>query len=428
MFKKYIQKKLETYIVRYFKKHPEVKLVVVAGSVGKTSTKVAIATVLAQKYRVALHEGNHNTHLSAPLAILGVEYPENVKSVGAWLSVFRAAKKRINEPTGTDVIIQELGVDRLGDMAKFARYLHADIGVVTSVAPEHMLYLKTMENVAKEELGVASFSKLVLINHDDVAGTYASYLTNPNITTYGTSGAAEYRFEGKDFSIEKGHTGLIIAPEFFDEKVEVDIHVVGEHNIRPAVAAATVGIKLGLTPNEIRAGLDAIRPVKGRMNILEGVEDTTIIDDTYNSSPSALSAAIQTLYQLQTPQRIALLGSMNELGPSTGIEHETIGKMCDPSLLAWVVTIGEDAERYLAPAARANGCQVKSFKTALQAGAFVHQVLEPGAIILAKGSEGGIYTEEAVKILLHSTDDEEQLVRQSARWLETKRIFFSQFS
>src|SRR3954465_7271309 len=100
MFKNYIQKKLEKYVVKYFKKHPEVKLVVVAGSVGKTSTKRDIATLLSSRYRVALHEGNHNTHLSAPLAILGIDYPGSIKSIGAWLSVFAAARERIKEPTG----------------------------------------------------------------------------------------------------------------------------------------------------------------------------------------------------------------------------------------------------------------------------------------------------------------------------------------
>ena len=81
MFKSFIQKQLENSVQQYFKKHPEVKLVAVAGSVGKTSTKTAIATVLSKKYRVRMLDGNHNTHLSAPVAILGIDYPEDVHSV-----------------------------------------------------------------------------------------------------------------------------------------------------------------------------------------------------------------------------------------------------------------------------------------------------------------------------------------------------------
>lgn len=426
MFKKYIQKKLEKYVVKYFAAHPEVKLVVVAGSVGKTSTKRAIATLLSQRYRVALHKGNHNTTMSAPLAILGIEYPQDVHNVGAWLSVFSAARKRIKEPTGVDVIIQELGADHPGEIAHFGTYLRPNIGVITAVTPEHMEFFQTMEAVAQEELTTASFSQLAIINRDDIDGRFAELLTNPNITTYGTSGVAEYRFEEQDFSIENGYTGSVIVPDLA-QPIQATIRVVGEHSLRPAMGAVAVGVKLGLTPAEISAGLASLRPVPGRMNILRGIDDTIIIDDTYNSSPIAASSALQTLYSLQAPQRIAILGSMNELGTSSATEHEKLGAMCDPDLLAWVITIGDNAERFLAPAARARGCQVKSFKSAIDAGGFAHSVIEQGSVILVKGSEGNIYAEEAVKILCVMSEDDE-LVRQSPAWIDRKDAFFSKFS
>jgi UDP-N-acetylmuramyl pentapeptide synthase len=129
---------------------------------------------------------------------------------------------------------------------------------------------------------------------------------------------------------------------------------------------------------------------------------------------------------MTVPQKIAVLGSMNELGDTSAQAHDAIGKLCEPTELAHVITVGEEAANYLAPAARAKGCHVVSFRTALEAGAYAHKVLEPGAAVLFKGSQGGIYLEEAVKIVLHSTDDEEQLVRQSQRWLEKKRAFFDQ--
>lgn len=96
--------------------------------------------------------------------------------------------------------------------------------------------------------------------------------------------------------------------------------------------------------------------------------------------------------------------------------------------LAHVVTVGDDARKYLAPAAMANGCQVASFNTALEAGAYVNKVLEAGAAILFKGSQGGVFLEEAVKIVLHSTEEESSLVRQSPAWLQTKREFFDKFA
>jgi UDP-N-acetylmuramoyl-tripeptide--D-alanyl-D-alanine ligase len=426
MFKSFIQKRLENYVSQYFKKHPEVKLVAVAGSVGKTSTKTAIATVLSKKFRVRMENNNHNTHMSAPLGILGIEYPENIHSVMAWLRVFRQASKRVNQPADVDVIVQELGSDRIGEIAHFGTYLRPTIGVVTAVTPEHMEFFSTIENVAKEELALANFSELAIINRDDIEGRFADFLTNQNIDTYGTTAAAEYRIEVKDFDPAHGYQAWLVLSGFA-ETYSADIRVIGEHSLRPISGAAAVAAKLGMGPHEIVEGVEDIMPVPGRMNLLRGTKNSMLIDDTYNSSPAPAAAALQTLYSIQAPQRIAILGSMNELGETSAKEHETLGNLCDPTLLAWVVTIGDEAENYLAPAAKGRGCQVKTFKTAIDAGAFVHSILEEGAVVLAKGSEGKIYAEEAVKLLLHSTHDDHQLVRQSPNWMARKNEFFAKF-
>lgn len=427
MFKQFVQKRLEKYVKEYFEKHPEVKLVVITGSVGKTSTKRAVATLLAQRYRIQMENNNHNTEMSAPLGILGIEYPVGkVKNPFAWLAVFRAARHRIKSPTGVDIIVQELGSDRLGQIAQFSTYLRPDVAIITGVTPEHMEFFGTLDAVAEEELTAANFSRLAVVNRDDTASEYAKYVTNTNLTTYGTSGAAEYRFEEVDFTLEDGYIGQVIAPEFV-EPLPVQVRVIGEHSLRPIMGAVAVGLKLGLTAENIQNGLLAIRPVPGRMNLLKGIDNTIVIDDTYNSSPAAASAAIQSLYALQVPQRIAVLGSMNELGASSPEEHRKLGVLCDPSLLSWVITIGDEAEQHLAPAARARGCQVKSFKSAIDAGTFARKVSEPGAAILVKGSQGAIYAEEAVKILCLMGEDDE-LVRQSADWMKVKDEFFNKIS
>jgi len=423
MFKSHIQAKLERAVKKYFKKHPEVKLVTVVGSVGKTSTKIAIGTVLNEKLRVRLHEGNHNSELSAPLAILGVEFPDDIRSIKQWRTVFKAVRLRIKQPTDVDVIVQELGTDAIGQIPHFGKYLKPDITVVTSVSPEHMEFFKTLDAVAAEELSAVNFSKQALINRDDVPGVYAADITNPNINTFGTTNAAEYRFESSDYTMQAGFTGTFVAPEW-DTPIPTTLSLVGEHSIRAAVAAGAVGVKLGLSELEVSQGMAKIRAVKGRMNILRGVNESIIIDDTYNSSPLAAASALRALYQLNVPQRIAVLGSMNELGDMSEAAHIEVGKLCDPIELAHVITVGEDAEKYLAPAARISGCHVVSFKSALEAGAYAHKYLEKGGAVLFKGSQGGIYLEEAVKVVLHSTEDEEQLVRQSPTWMKKKRAFF----
>lgn len=424
LFKTYIQRRLERSVKKYFKKHPEVKLVAVVGSVGKTSTKIAIGTVLNEKFRVRLHEGNHNAELSTPLAILGIEFPENIRNFGQWVTVFSAVRRRIKQPADVDVIVQELGTDGIGQIPHFGTYLTPDIAVVTSVAPEHMEFFKTMDAVAAEELSAANFSKWALINRDDIPGAYAANITNSNLNTYGTTDSAEYRFSTDDYTFEDGFTGSFIAPEW-GQPVSTTIHLVGEHSTRAAVAAGAVAVKLGMGQAEVASGISKVRAVKGRMNILRGTNNSIIIDDSYNSSPLAIASALRALYQMNVPQRIAVIGSMNELGEMSQVEHAAIGKLCDPIALAHVVTVGDVAEQYLAPVARANGCQVVSFKSAIDAGAFVHKFMERGSAILFKGSQGSIYLEEAVKVVLHSTDDEEQLVRQSPEWLEKKRKFFS---
>lgn len=425
MLKKYIQKRLESNVRHYFKKHPEVKLVVVAGSLGKTSTKLAIATVLAEQYRVRLHEGSRSTPLSTPLGVLGIEYPRRA-GLFAWLRVLRAARQRIHQAADADVIIQELSTVAPGMMAHYGTYLLPDIAVITAVTSERIDTFHTIEAIAQEELAVAQFSKLAIINRDDIDGRHASYLTNGNLTTYGTSGAAEYSFVTDDFSPEKGHTGLLIAPDA-EQPLSVVIHAIGEHNLRPAIAAAAVGYKLGVSTTAIIAGLNHLRPLVGRMNVLRGVQQTLLIDDTYSSSPLSASSALKTLYSLQAPQRIAVFGSMNDLGVDSEKEHEMLGRLCDPNMLNWVVVIGDEAARYLAPAAKAQGCQVMVCVNALDAGAFVHKVLEQDSAILFNGSKTGVYCEEAIKIVLHSAEDEKLLVRQSPAWLATKGNFFSKF-
>ena len=421
MFKFIVERVLRHYVKRYLKKFKPT-LVVVAGSVGKTSTKMAIATVLGEKYRVRTHEGNHNTPLSAPLAILGVAYPDNPKSVGQWLAVFSAARLRLHQPKDVDVIVQELATDHPGEIPQFARYLRPDIAVITAVGLEHMEFFKTLEAVAKEELSIAKVAALTIVNRDDIDQRYAKYADTHAITTYGTSDAAEYRIK-IDFGIQiDGITGTFMSPDW--EAFVVNLQVVGEHNVKSVAAAGAVGAKLGLTAEQIATGMAKVRPVAGRMNRLRGVNHSVVIDDTYNSSPMAVAAALKTLYSIDAPQRIAILGSMNEFGELSPRAHEAVGELCDPSKLEWVVTIGRDAANYLAPAAQKKGCQVRTFGNPFDAGGFVHSVIKPHGIVLVKGSQNGVFAEEATKVLLHDIDDAKQLVRQDPAWMAIKETAF----
>lgn len=396
------------------------------GSVGKTTTKNAIATVLHPKFRIQAERGNLNSELSVPLAIMGIELPpENLlRSIRVWRRIFKAMRQRIRASQGVDVIIQELATDAPGQIPHYGTYLRPDMAIITAVAPEHMAnFPGGIDQVAKEELSVASYSDLTIVNRDDVDERFAPYAETTNITNYGLFGG-EYRFDTTDGTPLDGYTGKFFAPEFA-EGVDATVHLVGDHNLKAAAVAGLVGAKLGMTAQEIAEGLSEIRPISGRMNILPGVRGSTIIDDTYNSSPNAAIEALRTLYMINTDQRIAILGSMNELGNFSVDAHRQVGEMCDPNFLEWVITIGDDAAHYLAPAAKRKGNNVQSFPDPISAGAFANKVLRSGGMVLAKGSQNGVYAEEAVKILLAHTEDQQHLVRQSSEWLEKKSAWLS---
>ena len=200
--------------------------------------------------------------------------------------------------------------------------------------------------------------------------------------------------------------------------------VVAKHQLRIAAGAAAVALEFNLDVESVITALENFTPVSGRMNLLSGINGSTIIDDSYNSSPLAAKSALETLYQLPAKTKIAVLGDMNELGDTTASEHRTLGTLCDPAQLSHVITVGSNAATFLAPAAQDNGCTVTSFDTAIDAVELLQSLAHQDTVLLFKGSQGGVYLEEAIKPLLESSKDTEKLVRQSKEWLSKKQAFF----
>jgi len=190
------------------------------------------------------------------------------------------------------------------------------------------------------------------------------------------------------------------------------------------LAAAAVATLLGIKQPAIAAALATLPPVAGRVQLLKGDNDSLIIDDTYNASPAAVKAGLDVLYAAKATHRIALLGNMNELGAYSKEAHIEVGKYCKAGKLDLVVTIGKDANKYLAKAANDAGCEVISCKTPYEAGAIIHGRLTPGTVLLAEGSQNGVFAEEALKDLLLDPADKSKLVRQSRSWLRVKRLSF----
>lgn len=417
-------KRLEKYVQKYFVRHPEIRLVVVAGSVSKTSTKTAISKVLSERMRVRMRLAGDNVGLNVPLGIFGIYDYQAPKGFWSWHKIYKLVRRRIKTPTDVDVIVQELDAREPGDISRLASYLRPTLAVVTSVTPDNMDKMGSVDAIASEGLAAANFSQAALINRDDVNGEkYARFLLNPNIYTYGDTDAAEYSFMEEDFDVLKGYSGKFITPSH--GQISANVHVVGIHNIRPVIAAVAVALQMGIPTDAIVSGVGKIYPLPGRLNVLRGANGSLILDDTYDSSPASAVAALSALYSISAPSRIAVFGDMNGLGGMAAKEHENLGLLCDSNMLSWVVTVGPESARTLAIAAQRKGCQVRSFMTAIEAGRFVRSVLEQDAVVLFKSSPDDIYLEESVKMILHSSSDESKLVRQSEEWLAKKREFFS---
>jgi UDP-N-acetylmuramoyl-tripeptide--D-alanyl-D-alanine ligase len=406
---------LEGQVMRLHASH-SFRTVAVVGSVGKTSTKLAIAHTLASGQQVQYQEGNYNDRLTVPLVIFGHELP-NLLNIVAWTRILFANERIIRRGISFQVAVVELGTDGPGQIADFA-YLKPDIAVVTAITPEHMEFFKTLDNVAAEELAVVDFSEQILVNIDD---TPPEYLEGKSVSTYGLAKTAEHRMTSWK---SKNLDGVTFTLQLDGKAEKFSSPMMGLAGAKISAVGATVAHMLGMEPTAIRKALAVLPLVPGRMQMLSGIKQSRLIDDTYNASPTSVEAALDVLADAKAPQRIAILGSMNELGDYAPEAHREVGAYCRPSQADIFVTVGKDAKKYLVPEAEKNGCTVKSFMSPYDAGRYVRDQLKEGAIVLGKGSQNGVFIEEALKLLLENQSDSTKFVRQSAGWLNAKRRQF----
>lgn len=400
--------------VRVLRAKNQFKVVAVVGSIGKTSTKFAIAKILSQKYKVRFQEGNYNDITTVPLVFFDLVQP-NIKNPAAWLKTVKNMKSQAAKPYPYDVVVVELGTDGPGQIKEFAKYLEADISVITAVSPEHMEHFGALDAVAKEELSVKEFSDKIVINSDLIGEKYTSGLGDA--ISYGTK-EANYTVTGLSFADNKASFSINRAGT---KLVDATMDAVAKSEVYSAAAAATVGDMLGLSPKQVSDGIGKLTPVSGRMQRLKGIKNSLILDETYNASPEATIAALDSLYGITAKQKIAILGNMNELGQMSAGAHKEIGEYCEPEQIDLLVTIGPDANKYTAQAARKKGCNVMTFGSPYDAGSYVKGQIREGAVILAKGSQNDVFAEEAIKQFLADPKDEVRLVRQSKQWMKIKR-------
>ncbi len=416
------------WLTVYTIKRYRLKVVAIVGSIGKTSTKMAVAAVLGQKYRVLVHQGNYNSEIGLPLSVFELTVPRTLFNPVAWLLKMIQAWWR-SRRYKYEVLVLELGTDTPGDLAKFWRYLQPDIGVVTAVAPEHMAnFPDGLDEVAAEELSIGDHCARLIAAHDEIPETYRRrYIAHlKHHTYYGQNVESGYSYRSK-LTAEGSQLSIKDNGSFVLQNHSVAL--LGPTAAQSLVAAWAVGQALGLTQHQLTKGLATVRPVAGRLNPLAGINDARLIDDTYNSSPQAVREALALLALspvADAGRRIAVLGSMNELGANAHMYHEEVGQ--EAAGVDLLVTIGDLAERWLGPAAVAAGLDPTRYKPAdspYAAGAFLRTTLRAGDVVLIKGSQNGVFAEECTKLLLADPADVAQLVRQSPEWLQIKKRQFT---
>lgn len=387
-------------------------VVAVVGSVGKTSTKTAIAKVLSQKYKVMWQQGNYNDIVSVPLVFFGLRMPSLLNPL-SWLVVFTRMSSAIKHYP-YEVVVLELGTDAPGQIAEFGKFLKVDIGVVTPIAPEHMEFFDSLTEVAKEELSISEYAEKIII-YDQTKINFKDYVGGA-MKSYG-------QLSNSDAVVLLEPGGVVIKTSLGSYRTKTSL--VGSHQLENLGVACLVGEVLGLDKKQIVDGLGSVGPTPGRMQRLVGKNDSIILDDTYNSSPKALESALKTLEDFNREKKIAVLGNMNELGKASAGAHKKAGGLIKPEKINLLITIGDDANQYLASEAEKNGCLVIREKSPYAIGTILAQEIDSQTVVLLKGSQNGVFLEEAIKPILANQTDADKLVRQSKDWLAKKRKMFS---
>lgn len=425
-FLKKILKKILFILSKAILDKYEPKVIAITGSIGKSSTKEAIFTVLQNNFRTRQSVKNYNNEIGLPLTILGEMSAGS--SLAGWLKIFWRAIRLwfVDDKTYPEVLVLEMGIDRPGDMAYLTKLIHPDIGVITNIGPVHLEYFKTLENIAQEK-GVL-IEKLNaggwgVLNADNEYVIKLKDKVKGRFLTYGFSSEATVRAHDVTLLSKKNDLQGVSFKLSYDGKVVPVFlpEVLGEHLIYGALAAVAVGIIMELNLVEISGALQNFRAPSGRMRLIEGVRDSLIIDDTYNASPEPTVAAVQVLGKLPTNGRkIAVLGDMLELGEFEDKGHRLVGQTVAQQGIDLLIAVGPRA-KIIAEAAVSAGFDQKhviKFSSSEEAGEYLLKELNAGDLALIKGSQG-MRMEKAVKMILADLSlGKDLLVRQDDSWLK----------
>lgn len=405
------------------------KIVAITGSVGKTSTKDAVFAVLSRKYHVRKSEKSFNSEVGLPLTILGAPNAWN-NPLRWFMNLFDGIILLVTRAKYPEWLVLEVGADRPGDISGLRSWLATDIVVITHLPdmPVHVEFFDSPEAVAQEKASLIDTMRpggtLILYGDDKRTSELVHRLPAPDarILMYGFAKEDDVHAEDSVLvnaqDAEGWPVGMRTKLVVQDESVEVEmLGALGGHALLPCIAAAAVGHALEVPLIDIAAGVEAYAPPPGRMRLLPGLKQTLLIDDTYNASPAATRAALETLGAMRPKRAIAVLGDMLELGRHSVDEHRKIGVLAAQQV-DLLVTIGFRA-RDTAQAALDNGLkdeQILQYEDSTKAGKELKNIIKEGDCILIKGSQSMRMERTVEELMAEPERANELLVRQDVEW------------
>jgi UDP-N-acetylmuramoyl-tripeptide--D-alanyl-D-alanine ligase len=343
------------------------RVVAITGSAGKTTTKDAIAAVAGAKFRVVKNRGNLNNHLGLPISLVEMR-------------------------DCPDVAVMELGMNHAGEIRVLVGLAEPDIRVWTNVGDAHIGYFGSRDAIADakaEILEAASAASVLVCNADDPLVMARAAAFAGRTVTFGVSPGADVRAVAID---DRGIGGTAATVTTAAGEFALTIALPGHGHLLNALAATAVGLELGVDTATIARELAALAPADHRGVTLTTAAGATILDDSYNSSPAALTRALDALGASRPAgRRIAVLGEMLELGDQALTLHEACGRHAVTAGVQRLITVGGDAARGLGGAAIAAGlaaAAVTHAATSDEAAGIVARELAAGDLVLVKGSRG----------------------------------------
>lgn len=398
-------------------------IVGITGSAGKTSTLLATEAILKSHFRVKTNSGA-NSESGIPLNILGLK-ATNFSPL-AWFKLLILAKIKLLTNWQTyDIYLVEMGIDEPNEpknMSYLLKIVKPDIGIFLNVNPVHVQNFKSIDQIGQEKsklINSLSHSATAIINTDDPIVTKTTLFCQAKKLTLGTSSNPTLKI----IKTQIGPNGFTATYSFQNQHFSINLkkHILPEiYNVSFAAAlltASALNLNISDTIKNLENNLE-IPP--SRSNLLQGINNTQIIDSSYNSSPLACQEMLKLLSRFPG-KRIAVLGDMRELGNQSEISHQEIYKTAIKSA-DLIIGVGPETQKYFCTNA-AQRVPTHTFQFWWQALNFLKKEIHSNDTILVKGSQNTIYLEELVKSLLKNPEDQKLLCRQSPYWLKTKEKF-----